>query len=592
MIPGFVELDHDHRSLAETSLGDGTVGRTSKSKSRNKAPKLMRPMVSFDEESLYTTPFSVQREDIASYHHSYNGPSILVRPQQYNGTMLAPFSDSATTSSDGVASLDPSSARVSTDSSLVESSSAAKSTETSQRTVPEVDSQDPYQQKGRRLSFSTPPSNDRARAQVVSRAIDEGSTEYDIDEGKYDIETWSCDFEEFDRGNDFYELEARSRSPSHSSRSTAKIKNLSTVVNQPNSSSIIQNRSSESSDEILSDLKRNQRSKKETHSRDKKPETNDYVSNPWSLWSSMLLPEAGPRKTETSRLGNDHGEEQQSPFSKLLDSVTQVISPLHPIHSIPAVTPEETESEIEMAADTSLSKEDDSTLLGLQFRDEISASSTSTSMSEGPWLFEKVEESLGPKSTSADMESLSGRSNRSIRSTGNRSKTGAEIKADSFGSARAHWSTTAFSQSEISFTPKTLEHDLKRLEMQLAALDNDAISTSSAGVSNVTGTSHARASISSRSKGGSKVSQTKRMVVVVPPGKLGVILANRHDGKGTVISEVRESSPLFRILSHGDKLVAVDDDDVTNMVVSQIISLVASRADRERRLTILTSGAQ
>lgn len=79
------------------------------------------------------------------------------------------------------------------------------------------------------------------------------------------------------------------------------------------------------------------------------------------------------------------------------------------------------------------------------------------------------------------------------------------------------------------------------------------------------------------------------MVVVVPAGKLGVILANRHDGQGTIVSEIRESSPLYRMLTPGDKLVAVDDVDVQGMVVSQITSLMASRADRERRLTVITS---
>jgi C-terminal processing protease CtpA/Prc len=68
-----------------------------------------------------------------------------------------------------------------------------------------------------------------------------------------------------------------------------------------------------------------------------------------------------------------------------------------------------------------------------------------------------------------------------------------------------------------------------------------------------------------------------------------VILANRHDGKGTVVSEVRDHSSLKGMLSPGDKLVAVDGKDVTGMVVSQITSLMASKAERERRLTVITS---
>jgi C-terminal processing protease CtpA/Prc len=64
--------------------------------------------------------------------------------------------------------------------------------------------------------------------------------------------------------------------------------------------------------------------------------------------------------------------------------------------------------------------------------------------------------------------------------------------------------------------------------------------------------------------------------VLVPPGKLGVILVNRHDGKGTVVSEIRDHSSLKGMLvSPGDKLVAVDGEDVlTGMVVSQNTSLM------------------
>jgi C-terminal processing protease CtpA/Prc len=79
-------------------------------------------------------------------------------------------------------------------------------------------------------------------------------------------------------------------------------------------------------------------------------------------------------------------------------------------------------------------------------------------------------------------------------------------------------------------------------------------------------------------------------VVDVPPGKLGVILANRHDGKGTIVMDVRNNSKLKGRLSPGDKLMAVDGQDVTEMVVSQITSLMASKAGQEqRRLTFISS---
>ena len=75
----------------------------------------------------------------------------------------------------------------------------------------------------------------------------------------------------------------------------------------------------------------------------------------------------------------------------------------------------------------------------------------------------------------------------------------------------------------------------------------------------------------------------------VPPGKLGVILADQHDGNGTVINSIRGGSPVERILKPGDKLIAVDDIAVVGMTCSQITSLIASRADQERRFTVMTT---
>ena len=88
-----------------------------------------------------------------------------------------------------------------------------------------------------------------------------------------------------------------------------------------------------------------------------------------------------------------------------------------------------------------------------------------------------------------------------------------------------------------------------------------------------------------------KLSRRRRIVVIVPPGKLGLILANRNDESGTVISAIRDHSTLKGTLSPGDKLVAVDGEDVTSMHASQITSLIVSKAERERRLTMVTTAS-
>jgi len=51
-----------------------------------------------------------------------------------------------------------------------------------------------------------------------------------------------------------------------------------------------------------------------------------------------------------------------------------------------------------------------------------------------------------------------------------------------------------------------------------------------------------------------KTSQKQRMIVEAPPGKPGVFLANRHDGSGTVVLEVKPSSALYGSVVPADKL--------------------------------------
>lgn len=196
-------------------------------------------------------------------------------------------------------------------------------------------------------------------------------------------------------------------------------------------------------------------------------------------------------------------------------------------------------------------------------KDDDSASSGSTEKSPRAWLLDTVAQTLGPRSMSADMESLEGRPSRSNRGAKRRSPPGKK-----------------------RFTsPHVLAREKKRLEIQLSSLDNDQVTVSSVGASSIAGSF---STIGSRSRA-AKVSRKKRIVVLVPPGKLGVVLANRSGNKGTVVAEIRKTSVLHGMISQGDRLLAVDGEDVTGMTMSQVTALMTSKASLERRLTIVTS---
>lgn len=214
----------------------------------------------------------------------------------------------------------------------------------------------------------------------------------------------------------------------------------------------------------------------------------------------------------------------------------------------------------------------------------VSPSGQSSGSEEGNlFLFGAIERTLGPLSASADMESLGGRSGRSRDSSEGRKSARKRrlMRADnSIGSGNSgstsHRRSFAISEEKSDaaiVSPRTLAHDIERLEKQLDVLRTEVTRTraaarempSSTAIRANGGEDHSAASPQLRS------ARTKnRVVVTVPPGKLGIILANRRDGMGTVVAEVKNSSSLKGVLSAGDKLVAIDGVDVTGMLVSQI----------------------
>ncbi len=146
-----------------------------------------------------------------------------------------------------------------------------------------------------------------------------------------------------------------------------------------------------------------------------------------------------------------------------------------------------------------------------------------------------------------------------------------------------------------------MANDLLRLEMQLAMVgsqevngdgDNAAASGSVAGSTG--GASRAsRTSRTNRTRSSThrtpSVSKRSKMTVIAPPGKLGIILANKADSKGTVVSGVRTSSVLAEKISPGDRIIAIDGEDVSLMTVSEITTIMARKSDFERQLTIMTT---
>jgi hypothetical protein len=221
------------------------------------------------------------------------------------------------------------------------------------------------------------------------------------------------------------------------------------------------------------------------------------------------------------------------------------------------------------------------------------------------FLFDEVAGALGPRGVAADMESLSGRSkssagnksHRSHRSSHNstrpsRTKSSNE-SVNSRGSRESRYShkSTRSYISQMSEQSRSVANDLLRLEMQLAMVGSqeggEACVNGGGSIGGASRTS--RTSRTSRRSVSTGITMRSKITVVAPPGKLGIILANKADSKGTVVSGVRTSSVLAEKVSPGDRIVAIDGEDVSRMTVSEITTIMARKSDFDRSLTVLTT---
>ena len=67
-----------------------------------------------------------------------------------------------------------------------------------------------------------------------------------------------------------------------------------------------------------------------------------------------------------------------------------------------------------------------------------------------------------------------------------------------------------------------------------------------------------------------------------------MILANKSNDRGTVVTALRTSSALVGKILPGDVLLAVDGLDVSDMHVSEVTAIMSNKAQHEKVLTIVT----
>lgn len=84
-----------------------------------------------------------------------------------------------------------------------------------------------------------------------------------------------------------------------------------------------------------------------------------------------------------------------------------------------------------------------------------------------------------------------------------------------------------------------------------------------------------------------RVKKEKRMEVFAPPGKLGVVIDTPDSGPPTVHA-IKDSSCIADKIQVGDKLLAVDDENVRDMTAIKVSKLISRKStNATRKLTIL-----
>jgi len=81
----------------------------------------------------------------------------------------------------------------------------------------------------------------------------------------------------------------------------------------------------------------------------------------------------------------------------------------------------------------------------------------------------------------------------------------------------------------------------------------------------------------------------QRFEVTVPAGKLGMVIDTPNGGV-PVVHAIKAESCLASKVKVGDRLVAVDGDDVTAMTAVQVSKLISLKSDQERMLAFIRGG--
>mmetsp|Transcript_25109 Transcript_25109/g.32208 ORF Transcript_25109/g.32208 Transcript_25109/m.32208 type:complete len:157 (+) Transcript_25109:1-471(+) len=79
-----------------------------------------------------------------------------------------------------------------------------------------------------------------------------------------------------------------------------------------------------------------------------------------------------------------------------------------------------------------------------------------------------------------------------------------------------------------------------------------------------------------------------RMDIFAPAGKLGVVVDSPPEGGSAYVSDIKMDSPIYGKIRLGDKLIAVDGEDVSKLKAVHVSMLLGSKSrNANRQITVL-----
>jgi C-terminal processing protease CtpA/Prc len=150
----------------------------------------------------------------------------------------------------------------------------------------------------------------------------------------------------------------------------------------------------------------------------------------------------------------------------------------------------------------------------------------------------------------------------------------------------------------MSKESQSVAADLFRLEAQLASVSKQPElaspvqskkSLSSHVVDNLlASTSDMSVRSNSNTIGAEPIPRPSPVKVLAPPGKLGILLANKAGQNGpTHVSAVRSESVLAGKVHVGDRFASIDGEDVSRMNSKEITTIMARKSDFEREIVFV-----